>query len=86
MIKKVHHVLKFKQKPWLRDYINLHANLRKNATNVFEKNLRKLMNNSTFEKLMEDVRGRINVKIVTKQEGCFGVGALIAKKKFFFWQ
>ena len=35
----VHQVMEYKQKPFLRPYIKLNADLRTKATNEFEKNL-----------------------------------------------
>lgn len=67
-LKKVHRELEFDQSPWLGQYINFNTQQRMNAQNSFEEDFFKLMNNSVFGKTMENLRKRVDVRLVTHQK------------------
>ena len=78
-LKKIHRGIKFIQSDWMKPYIEKNTNLRTKAKNNFEKDFYKLMNNSVFGKTMENIRNRVDVKLVNTEEK---LKKLIAKPNF----
>jgi hypothetical protein len=62
---RIHRVVAFQQKPWLKSYVNLNTRMRQLAKTDFENDFFKLMVNAFFGKSMENVRKRRKVELVS---------------------
>ena len=63
-VTKIHRVLKFKQSDWMKKCVDFNTEKRMNAANDFKKDFLKLIINSVYGKTMENLRKRINVRLV----------------------
>ena len=76
---KIHRGIRFIESDFMKLYIDTNTNLRTQAKNNFEKDFFKLMNNSVFGKTMENIRNRVDVKLVNTEEK---FKKLVAKPNF----
>ena len=64
VVAKIHQILSFKQEAWLKPWIDLCNAQRRAARSDFESDLAKLQANATFGKTMEQVRHRVNIRLI----------------------
>ena len=66
VLKKVNRVLSFKQKAYMKPFIEKISHLRSISSTKFDKDLYKLLQNSVFGKCIENVTMRRNIKLVSE--------------------
>ncbi len=62
-VTKVHRVVTFEQSSFFQPYISFNSEERAKATSDFTKDYFKLKNNSLYGKTMENVRGRMDMRL-----------------------
>ena len=70
-ITKIHRGIKFEVSAWVEEYINLNTKLRieaKQSGNNFEVGFSKLMNNSVFSKTLENIRNRVDIRLISSDK------------------
>lgn len=89
ILQKIHRVITFKQRSYLKTYIDLNTKLRQEAKSVFEQDFFKLLNNSVFGKTLENIESRVKVHLVkqwsdttNKTKKSLSVDKLIASPNF----
>ena len=68
ILKQVRRLLEFKQSAWMKPYIDVNTQKRKEATNEGDKNVFELLNNAVHGKTMEIMKKRIKIRIIKKEK------------------
>ena len=68
VLRKIYGVIKLNQNVWLKPYINVNTDLRKEAKTDYEKYYFKLMNNAVFGKTMENMRKHKEIELATTEK------------------
>jgi len=66
-VTKIHRIISFDQKPWLKPWIDCCTERRKEARDEFQSDLAKLQANASFGKTIEQARNRQNVRLICDQ-------------------
>ena len=65
---KIHRILSFKQKNWLKVFTDFNAKKRQKSNYEFNKNFYKLFNNCIYGRSIENPRKKINVKLLSDKK------------------
>ena len=65
---KIHIILSFKQKNWLKVFTDFNTKIQQESNDDFNKNLYKLFNNCIYGKSIENPSKRINVKLLNDKK------------------
>ena len=68
IVDKVHEIISFKQSKWLEKYLSFKTQKKNKADNGFEKKIYKLLNNAFYGKTMENVRNRLKINFIQKND------------------
>ena len=70
-LKKIHRILQFNQSKWLKAFVELNTQKRTETENNGDKDgkaLYTLMNNAFYNKVIENLRNKIDVRLVSKKK------------------
>jgi len=79
---KKHRGIRYNEIPWLKEYIDLNTELRTTATNDFEKDLFKQMNNTVFGKTMENIENYVDIRLVCDENEAIKLAAKATYDRF----
>ena len=68
IVDKVHEIISFKQSKWAEKYISFNTKKRSLSKNDFEKDFFKILVNAFFGKFLENLRKRINIEFIKKDD------------------
>ena len=65
---EIHTVLSFKQSNWLKKYSDFNTKKRQESPDEFSKEFYKLLNNCIYAKSIENIKKRMNVKLISDKK------------------
>ena len=85
ILTKIHRVVEFNQRPWMKDFIDFNINKRKESKNEFEKGFFKIMCNAAYGRTLMNLRKQQNISLIndaTKLNDCVKKPDFISSKIF----
>ena len=65
---KIHRILGFRQSNYLKSYTDFHTKKRQESNDKFNKQLNKLIKNCIYGKSIQNIRKRVNVKLINDKK------------------